>query len=77
MKITVYGTGCKNCQALHDSVLNVVKNNGIEAEVFYEKDLKTIIGKGFMQMPALEVDGQLKVLGRVPKEKELLKILTK
>lgn len=77
MKITVYGTGCKNCQALHDNVLKVVKNNGIDAEVFYEKDLKTIIGKGFMQMPVLEVDGQVKVRGRVPKEKELLKLLIK
>lgn len=74
MKIVVYGTGCKKCKELHDSVEKVIKDNAIEAEVVYENDLKTIIGKGIMQMPALEVDGQYKVLGRVPKEKELIKL---
>jgi len=75
MKIVVYGTGCKSCHALHESVLETVKKHGIDAEVFYETDLKTIIGKGIMQMPALEVDGRIKCMGRVPKEKELLTYL--
>ncbi len=77
MKIVVYGTGCKKCHALHESVLAVVKKQGIDAEVVYENDLKTIIGKGIMQMPALEVDGKIKSLGRVPKEKEILIFLEK
>lgn len=75
MKITVYGTGCKSCKALHESVLKVVKDNAIAAEVVYENDLRTIIGKGIMQLPALEVDGKIKLAGRVPKEKELAEYL--
>lgn len=77
MKIIIYGTGCKSCHTLHESVLAVVKKHGINAEVVYETDLKTIIGKGIMQMPALEVDGKMKCMGRVPKEKELLIYLGK
>lgn len=76
MKIVVYGTGCKKCKELHENILKTIKNNAIEAEVIYENDLKTIIGKGIMQMPAIEVDGEYKVMGRVPKEKELLKLFT-
>jgi small redox-active disulfide protein 2 len=72
MKVIVYGTGCKTCHALHDSVLKVVKDHEIDAEVIYETDIKKIIAKGIMQMPALEVDGKMKCMGRVPKEKELL-----
>jgi small redox-active disulfide protein 2 len=72
MKIVVYGTGCKSCHALHESVLKTVKKYEIDAEVVYESDLRTIIGKGIMQMPALEVDGKIKSTGRVPKEKDLL-----
>ncbi len=72
MKIVVYGTGCKSCHALHENVLATVKKHEIDAEIVYETDLKTIIGKGIMQMPALEVDGKIKSMGRVLKEKELL-----
>lgn len=77
MKIIVYGTGCKSCHALFESVSNVIKDNSIDAELIYEKDLRTIIGKGIMQMPALEVDGKIIVSGRIPKEKELLSLLKK
>ncbi len=75
MKVVVYGTGCKSCHALHESVLKVVKDNAINAEVVYETNLNTIIGKGIMQMPALEVDGKIRCMGRVPKGKELLAFL--
>lgn len=77
MKIVVYGTGCKSCHALHKGVLEVVKKHEIDAEVVYETDLKTIIAKGIMQMPALEVDAKIKCMGKVPKEKELLIYLGK
>lgn len=76
MKIVVYGTGCKKCQELHDIVTKVLKDNNIEAELIYEKDLKTIIGKGIMQMPALEMDGKIRIAGRIPKEKELIKLFS-
>lgn len=72
MKIVVYGSGCKSCHMLHESVLKVVKDNAIDAEVIYENDLSIIVGKGIMQMPALEVDGKIICKGRIPKEKELL-----
>ena len=75
MKVVVYGTGCKSCHALHESVLKVVKDNAINAEVVYETNLNTIIGKGIMQMPALEVDGKIKFMGRVQKGKELIAYL--
>lgn len=75
MKIVVYGTGCKSCEKLHENVLNAVKNNAINAEVIYETDLKTILNKGIMQMPALEIDGKIKSSGRVLKEKEILSFL--
>lgn len=76
MKIIVYGTGCKKCKSLYESVLKTVKNNAINAEVVYETNLRTIIEKGIMQMPALEVDGQIKSAGRVLKEKDLLILLS-
>ena len=75
MKIIVYGTGCKSCKTLYENVLKTVKDNAINAEVVYETNLRTIIEKGIMQMPALEVDGQIKSAGRVLKEKDLLLLL--
>lgn len=75
MKIVVYGTGCKKCKALHDSVKKIVEQANIAAEVVYQSDLNVIILKNMMQLPVLEVDGVIKSKGRLPKEKELKEIL--
>lgn len=72
MEIIVYGTGCKSCEMLHNNVQNVVKENAIKADIIYEKSLKVIMEKGIIQLPALSVDGKIKSMGRVPKEKEIL-----
>lgn len=75
MKIVVYGSGCKSCELLHRRVLSVVREQNLEADVDYIKDLAAIISKGIMQLPALEIDGKLVVSGRVPKENEIAKLL--
>lgn len=75
MKIVVYGTGCKSCHTLHERVKSVVKDNNINAEIIYETDLNVILNKGIMRMPALEIDGIIKSMGAVLKEKELISLL--
>jgi small redox-active disulfide protein 2 len=52
-------------------VQEVVKELGIEAAVIKVKDVKTMTDYGVMMTPALVVDGEVKIVGKVPKEEEI------
>ena len=58
MKISVLGSGCATCRKLHETVLYVVKNENIGAEVEYSDDVARIIELGLMRSPVLVVNGK-------------------
>ena len=70
-KIQILGTGCSKCKKLFEVVQTAVKELNIEAEVSKVEDINEIIQFGVMMTPALVVDGDLKVAGRIPKPAEL------
>lgn len=76
MKVEVLGTGCAKCHKLEETVRDLVKENDIDAEVVKVEDLKVISGYGVFMTPALVVDGEVKVAGKLPKESEILKWLS-
>ncbi|HII76236.1 MAG TPA: thioredoxin family protein [Methanolinea sp.] len=75
MKIEVLGTGCMKCKRLFKNVEIAVKELGITAEIVKVDDISEIINRGVMLTPALAVDGDMKVSGRVADVKELKEIL--
>ena len=75
VKIEVLGTGCMKCKRLFKNVEIAVKELGINAEVVKVDDISEIIDRGVMLTPALAVDGELKISGRVADVKELKEIL--
>lgn len=77
MKIEVLGTGCKKCQKLYQTVLDTLAEKGIDAEVAKVTDMDAIVKRGVMGLPALAVDGQVVVSGRVPSQKEIGVLLSK
>ena len=70
-KIQVLGTGCPKCKKLFEASQKAVKDLGIEAEVSKVEDINEIMKFNVMMTPALAVDGQVKVVGRIPKLDEL------
>jgi small redox-active disulfide protein 2 len=76
MKVEILGVGCAKCHKLYDTVSELVKKNGIDAEVVKVEDLKVFSQYGVFMTPALVVDGEVKVAGKVPKESEILKWLS-
>jgi small redox-active disulfide protein 2 len=76
MKVEILGVGCAKCTKLYDAVTELVKKNGIEAEVVKVEDLKVFGQYGVFMTPALVVDGEVKVAGKVPKDAEILKWLS-
>jgi len=74
-KIQVLGTGCPKCKKLAENVQTAAKDAGIECEVVKVTDINEIMKFGVMITPALAVDGQVKVVGKVPSPDEIKKML--
>lgn len=77
MVIKVLGSGCANCHKLEALARKAVEQLGIDAEIVEVKDVRDIMAYGVMSTPALVVDEQLKLSGRVPPIDEIVQILQK
>jgi len=75
MKIEILGTGCMKCKRLAKNVEKAVAELGVPAEIEKVEDINAIMEKGVMLTPALIVDGELKVSGRVADVAEIKEIL--
>jgi small redox-active disulfide protein 2 len=75
-RIEVLGPGCSNCKVLYERTRQAVQELGLECEVDKIADLNVIMGYRVMATPALVVDGQVKVAGRVPSVEQLKEVLS-
>lgn len=76
MKIQVLGTGCPKCNKLAELTERVAREKQLEFTLEKVTDLNAILAAGVMMTPALMVDGEVKVSGRIPTEPELQTLLT-
>ena len=71
MKIEVLDSGCSRCQQLGKDAYNALAELDIAAEVSKVEDIKKMMEYKVMSTPALAVDGQVKIAGRLPRKDEL------
>lgn len=74
-KIEILGTGCMNCRRLLKNVEIAVKELGIDAEIIKVDNITEIMDREVMITPALSIDGEIKLSGRVAAVKEIEAIL--
>ena len=65
MKIQILGTGCPKCNALTENAKTAAEEAGVEYEIEKVKDINEIMKSGVMITPALVIDGDVKVVGKV------------
>jgi small redox-active disulfide protein 2 len=65
-KLQVLGTGCPKCKKLAENAEAAAKALGIEYTIEKVTDINEIMKFGVMMTPALAVDGQVKVVGKIP-----------
>ena len=65
-KLEVLGTGCPKCVQLYEMTQQAAEALGIEFTLSKVTDIDDILDYGVMMTPALVVDGQVKVAGKVP-----------
>ncbi len=75
MKIEVLGTGCPKCHKTKENVEAALSELGREAEVVEVKDRKAIADYGVMLTPAVVVDGDVKIVGKVPSIAEVKELI--
>jgi len=73
--IKILGVGCANCKRLEELTRQAAANAGVEARFEKVDDFKDIASYGVLSTPALVVDEQVKLAGRVPSAGELEQIL--
>jgi small redox-active disulfide protein 2 len=71
MKIEILGTGCVKCHKLEEMVQESLRDSGVTADVAKVQDIKSIMGYGVMTTPALVIDGEVKVAGKLPSVEQL------
>ncbi len=71
MNIIVYGSkNCSGCKRFYQTVAELAEKMP-QVHIEFVSDIKIILSKGIMQLPALEIDGNLRISGRTPKINEL------
>jgi len=76
MKVSVLGTGCAKCDKLYKAVEQVIGELGLDAELEKVSGIQEIMAFGVMMTPALAVDGEVKVAGKVPAKDEIKAMLS-
>jgi len=74
--IQVLGPGCFKCTQLMENAEAAVKQSGAEATVEKITDIAAIAGFGVMMTPALAIDGEVKIIGKVASVEEIAGLLT-
>ena len=71
VKIEVVGPGCSRCDTTEENARRALAELGLEAELVHVRDVKEFASRGVVLTPAVIVDGEVTVSGRVPSVDEL------
>ena len=75
MKIQIIGAGCEKCRLLAANADQAARELGLDFELVKVSDLAEIVAFAVLLTPALAVDGEVKLAGRVPNVEELKTLL--
>ena len=72
MEIKILGPGCAKCHQVEKMVREAVAETGVDAQIEKVSDIKEFARYGVFMTPALVVNGEVKVVGKVPRKDEIL-----
>ena len=75
MQVKVLGAGCANCHTLESRTGEALAQLGIDSEIEMITDFGQIAALGVMTTPALVVDDQIVMSGRVPGVDEIAELI--
>jgi len=76
INIKILGIGCSKCEQTIRIVKEVIAENDFDATIEKVEDIMKIAEYNVLSTPAIIVNDQIKLKGRVPSKQEVLQILT-
>lgn len=64
-KLQILGSGCAKCQKLAEYTETAARELGLPYELEKVTDINAIIDAGVVKTPALRVDGEIKLAGKL------------
>lgn len=74
-RLQILGIGCAKCRMLAEHAEHAARALGIEFTIEKVTDVNDIAAFGVVATPALVVDGEIKVAGRVPTAESIKSLL--
>ena len=71
MLIKILGSGCAKCQRLEQLTREAAAELGIDAQFDHVREMEKIMAYPIMTTPALVIDEEVKVSGRMPSKDEI------
>lgn len=75
MRIQVLGPGCKNCHRLEQNTVTALDQLGLDAQIENVTDYAEIAAHGVMKTPALVIDDNVVLSGKVATPAEIADLL--
>ena len=75
MEIKVLGPGCTKCKTTFKAIEKVIKENNLDVKLTKVEDIMEIMKYNIMATPAVVVDEEVKIKGKVPSESEIKNLL--
>ena len=76
MKIEVLGPGCAKCEQAYELVEAYVRERGLPHEVVKVTSIEAMVSHGILVTPALVIDGKVVLKGKVPRRRDLEKLIS-
>ena len=71
MEIKILGGGCPKCKRLEQLTRDVVEELGVQATFGHVTELSKITAYDVLSTPALVIDEEVKMSGRIPRKDEI------
>ncbi|NNF84743.1 MAG: thioredoxin family protein [Deltaproteobacteria bacterium] len=75
MEIAIVGSGCARCKQTAEVVRKAVEHAGVDATISKVEDFREIMKFQVLKTPAVVVDGEVMISGRVPTVEEITSLL--
>jgi small redox-active disulfide protein 2 len=75
MEIKVLGPGCAKCKSTFKVVEQVIREHQLDVKLTKVEDIMEIMKYNIMVSPAVVVDEEVKIKGRVPSADEVKQLL--
>lgn len=72
MEIKILGSGCARCKRLEELARDAVRDLGMQATVVHVTDVQAMMAYPIIGTPALVINEELKMSGRLPRKEEIV-----